>query len=88
MFSALQRGVIDGIDLTPNECWGAKTYETIKYMSLCKLGLNSQVYVASQVFLERLSDDLRQIVVKGMAEAAQWHTAKIRLKMPPWSCLI
>ncbi|WP_419661308.1 DctP3: C4-TRAP dicarboxylate transporter periplasmatic binding protein [Desulfosarcina variabilis str. Montpellier] len=78
VFSALQRGVIDGIDLTPNECWGAKTYEALKYMSLCKLGLNPQVYVASQVFLENLPEDLRQIMVKGMADAAQWHTAKIR----------
>ena len=78
VFSALQRGVIDGIDITPNECWGAKVYEVITYMSLCKLGVNPQVYVASKIFLDGLSDDLRQIVIKGMAEAAKWHTAKIR----------
>jgi len=78
VFSALQRGVIDGIDITPNECWGAKVYEVITYMSLCKLGVNPQVYVASNIFLDGLPDDLRQIVIKGMAEAAKWHTAKIR----------
>ncbi len=78
VFSALQRGVIDGIDLTPNECWGAKIYEAVKYMSLCKLGLNPQVYVASKAFLDRLPEDLRQIIITGMAEAAKWHTAKIR----------
>lgn len=78
VFSALQRGVIDGIDITPNECWGAKVYEVIKYMSLCKLGMNPMVYVASQKFLDRLSPDLRAIVIKGMKEAAKWHTAKIR----------
>lgn len=78
VFSALQRGVIDGIDITPNECWGARMYEVIKYMSLCKLGINPQVYVASKKFLDDLPDDLRQIVIKGMAEAAKWHTAKIR----------
>ena len=78
VFSALQRGVIDGIDITPNECWGARMYEVIKYMSLCKLGINPQVYVASKKFLDGLPDDLRQIVVKGMAEAAKWHTAQIR----------
>ena len=78
VFSALQRGVIDGIDITPNECWGARVYEVITYMSLCKLGINPQVYVASKNFLDRLPDDLRQIVVKGMAEAAKWHTAQIR----------
>jgi len=78
VFSALQRGVIDGIDITPNECWGAKVYEVIKYMSLCKLGMNPIVYVASQKFLDRLSPDLRAIVIKGMKEAAKWHTAKIR----------
>lgn len=78
VFSALQRGVIDGIDITPNECWGARMYEVIKYMSLCKLGINPQVYVASKKFLDGLPDDLRQIVSKGMAEAAKWHTAKIR----------
>ena len=78
VFSALQRGVIDGIDITPNECWGAKVYEVISYMSLCKLGINPQVYVASKIFLDGLPDDLRQIVIRGMAEAAKWHTAKIR----------
>lgn len=78
VFSSLQRGVIDGIDLTPNECWGAKIYEAVTYLSLCKLGLNPQIYVASKVFLDRLPEDLRQIVIKGMAEASKWHTGKIR----------
>jgi TRAP-type C4-dicarboxylate transport system substrate-binding protein len=78
VFSSLQRGVVDGIDITPNECWGAKVYEVITYMSLCKLGINPQVYVGSKMFLDGLPEDLRQIVIKGMAEAAKWHTAKIR----------
>lgn len=78
VFSALQRGVIDGIDITPNECWGAKIYEVIKYMSLCKLGINPIVYVASQKFLDRLSPDLRAIVIRGMKKAAKWHTALVR----------
>jgi tripartite ATP-independent transporter DctP family solute receptor len=77
VFSSLQRGVIDGIDLTPNETWGAKIYEAVKYMSLCKLGQNPQVYVASQKFLDSLAPDLRDIVVRGMSEAAKWHTAKV-----------
>jgi len=77
VFSALQRGVIDGIDLTPNETWGAKIYEVVKYMSLCKLGQNPQVYVASPIFLEKLPPDLKAIVLKGMKEAAKWHTAKV-----------
>ncbi len=78
VFSSLQRGVIDGIDITPNECWGAKMYEVIKYLSLCKLGLNPQVYVISKKWLEGLPQDLRQIVVKGAAEASKWHTEQIR----------
>jgi len=78
VFSALQRGVVDGIDITPNECWGAKMYEVIHYMSLCKLGINPQVYVASKKFLDGLPDDLRQIVIQGMAKAAKWHTALVR----------
>ena len=78
VFSALQRGVIDGIDITPNECWGAKIYEVISYLSLCKLGVNPQVYVASKKWLEGLPEDLRKIVIQGMAETAKWHTAQIR----------
>ena len=77
VFSALQRGVIDGIDLTPNETWGAKIYEVVKYMSLCKLGQNPQVYVASPIFLDKLPPDLKAVVIKGMKEAAKWHTAKV-----------
>jgi tripartite ATP-independent transporter DctP family solute receptor len=78
VFSALQRGVIDGIDITPNECWGAKIYEVVNYMSLCKLGINPQVYVASKKWLEGLPEDLRKIVIKGMIETSKWHTAQIR----------
>ncbi len=78
VFSALQRGVIDGIDITPNECWGARIFEVIDYMSLCKLGINPQVYVASKQWLDNLPDDLRGIVIRGMAETAKWHIAKIR----------
>ena len=70
--------MIDGIDITANECWGAKVYEAIKYMSMCKLGLNPQIYVASKKWLDSLPEDLRQIVIKGMKEAAKWHVAKIR----------
>ncbi len=61
----------------PNETWGAKIYEVVKYMSLCKLGQNPQVYVASPIFLEKLPPDLKAIVLKGMKEAAKWHTAKV-----------
>ena len=78
VFSALQRGVIDGIDLTPNECWGARIYEVVKYMSLCKLGINPQVYVASKKWIDGLPDDLRKIVIDGMAATAKWHTDTIR----------
>lgn len=78
VFSALQRGVIDGIDLTPNETWGAKVYEVIKYMSLCKLGVNPQVYVASKKWLDNLPEDLKKVVLKSMAAAAKWHTETIR----------
>jgi len=77
VFSALQRGVIDGIDITPNEVWGAKIYEVVKYMSMCKLAQNAMLYVASPIFLEKLPPDLKAIVLKGMKEAAKWHTAKV-----------
>jgi TRAP-type C4-dicarboxylate transport system substrate-binding protein len=36
------------------------------------------IYVASKKWLEGLPDDLRKIVIDGMAEAAKWHTATIR----------
>jgi tripartite ATP-independent transporter DctP family solute receptor len=77
VFSALQRGVIDGIDLTLNETWGARIFEVVKYISLCNLGQNPQIYVASKKFIDGLPEDLRTIVLKGMKEAAQWHTEKV-----------
>jgi TRAP-type C4-dicarboxylate transport system substrate-binding protein len=46
-------------------------------MSLCKLGQNPQVYVASPIFLDKLPPDLKAVVIKGMKEAAKWHTAKV-----------
>ena len=54
-------------------------------MSLCKLGQNPQVYVASPIFLEKLPPDLKAIVLKGMKEAAKWHTAKVDGRgLPRW----
>ena len=78
VFSSLERGVIDGIDITLNEGFYAKTFEAVKYISIAKLGLNPQVYVASKVWLESLPADLKQIVIDGMAAAAKWHTRTIR----------
>lgn len=78
VFSALQRGVIDGIDITPNECYYAKIYEAVKYVSIARLSVNPMIYVASKKWLEGLPADLRKIVIDGMAEAAKWHTATIR----------
>ncbi len=78
VFSALQRGVIDGIDITPNECYYAKIYEAVNYVSISHLSVNPMIYVASKSWLESLPDDLRKIVIDGMMEAAKWHTATIR----------
>ncbi|MBW2309878.1 MAG: TRAP transporter substrate-binding protein [Deltaproteobacteria bacterium] len=77
VFSALQRGVIDGILLTPNEVWGARIYEVITYMSFCKISQNPQIYVASKKFLDNLPTDMRDVVINGMREAADWHTKKV-----------
>lgn len=77
VFSSLQRGVIDGIDLTLNETWGARIFEVVKYVSLCNLGQNPQIYVASKKFIDGLPNDLRVIVMNGMKEAAKWHTDKV-----------
>ncbi|WP_300459200.1 TRAP transporter substrate-binding protein [Desulfobacula sp.] len=78
VFSGLQRGVIDGIDITPNECYYAKIYEAVKYVSIAKMAVNPMIYVASKKWLESLPEDLRKIVIDGMDKAAKWHTATIR----------
>ena len=77
VFSALQRGVIDGIDLTLNESWGAKVYEVVNYISRINYAMNVQAYIASQKFLDGLPADLRSVVIKGMGEAAKWHADQI-----------
>ena len=77
VFSALQRGVIDGIDLTPNETWGAKVYEVISYISLINYAMNLQSYTASLKFVNSLPPDLRSIFIKSMKEAAKWHAEQI-----------
>jgi TRAP-type transport system periplasmic protein len=77
VFSSLQRGVIDGIDLTLNETWGARIFEVVKYISTCNMGQNPQIYVASKKFLDGLPNDLKAIVITGMKEAAKWHTDKV-----------
>jgi tripartite ATP-independent transporter DctP family solute receptor len=80
VFSALQRGVMDGILLTPNEVWGARIYEVITYMSFCKISQNPQIYVASKKFIDNLPSDMRDIIIKGMSAAADWHTKQVELE--------
>ncbi|MGQ9647818.1 MAG: TRAP transporter substrate-binding protein [Thermodesulfobacteriota bacterium] len=77
VFTSLQRGVIDGIDITPNEMWGARIHEVVKYLSICNFGQNPIVYVASKKFIDGLPEDVRIVVTTGMKEAAKWHVAKV-----------
>jgi len=71
VFSSLQQGVIDGIDLPYNGMWMAKTYEAIKYLTLSGWAYSGILVVINKKFYDSLPADLRQIVKDGAYESGR-----------------
>jgi len=75
IYSALQQGVIDGLDLHLGGIWQAKV--PVKFVSLSNWILEPIITIMGKGFFDRLPADLQQIVREGAYEGKMVHMAKL-----------
>ena len=78
VYSALQQGVVDGLDMHLTGMWLAKV--PVKYVSLSRWILEPIITVMNKRFFDRLSPDLQQIVLEGAHEAKMVHMGTLAIK--------
>jgi tripartite ATP-independent transporter DctP family solute receptor len=78
IYSALQQGVIDGMDLHLTGIWLAKV--PVKYISLSRWILEPIVTIMSKRFFDNLPADLQQIVREGAFEGKMVHMGTLATK--------
>ena len=70
LYSALQTGVVDAAENPAFLVWGTKQYETIKYYSLTQHQINTGMVVITEHALNKVPEDLRQVVIDAGPVAA------------------
>ncbi|WP_134698722.1 TRAP transporter substrate-binding protein [Ammoniphilus sp. YIM 78166] len=73
LYLALQQGVVDGADTSPDQFILDKFYETSKYFSLTRMHYMPIAFMASKVTWDKLSPDLQQVMQEAAKEAAQFN---------------
>jgi tripartite ATP-independent transporter DctP family solute receptor len=71
VFSSLQQGVVDGIDLPYRAMWTSKVYEALKHVTLCGWTYTGSFAVINKKFYDSLPRDLREIVKDAAYEAGR-----------------
>ena len=70
LYSALQTGVVDAAENPAFLVWGTKQYETIEYYSLTQHQINTGMVVVTEHALNKVPEDLRQVVLDAGPVAA------------------
>lgn len=65
IYSGLQQGTIDGMDVPAISTYSNGWQETIKYWSLTNHHMSNTAIVTSKKFMDSLPDDIREIIEKG-----------------------
>lgn len=78
IYSALQQGVIDGLDMHLTGIWLAKV--PVKYISLSRWILEPIITIMSKGFFDQLPADLQQIVREGAYEGKMVHMGTLATK--------
>lgn len=73
IYNALQTGVIDGMEASPDMIYSMKFHEVAKYMSKTNHIAACVYYMIRKDWLEGLPDDLREIVLTSAREAAAYQ---------------
>ena len=78
IYSSLQQGVIDGLDIHLTGMWLAKV--PVKYISLSRWILEPIIAIMSKGFFDRLPADLQQIVREGAHDGKMVHMGTLATK--------
>ena len=78
IYSALQQGVIDGLDMHLTGIWLAKV--PVKYISLSRWILEPIITIMGKGFFDQLPADLQQIVREGAYEGKMVHMGTLATK--------
>jgi tripartite ATP-independent transporter DctP family solute receptor len=69
LFSALQKGVVDGQDLPMVIQFVTKFYEVTKYLTDIEFIITTMPFVANKAWFEKLSPDHQRIIIEGTEHA-------------------
>lgn len=69
LFMALQNGVVDALEISPDAIVADKFVEVVDHYTLTKAHQSTTAFVLSQTFWESLPDDLKEIVQEAALEA-------------------
>lgn len=78
LFTALQQGVVDGMDMPINLIWGQRFYEVQKYLMLTNHFYCHSVMLASPTFWEKLTPEQQQIFIEAAEEARLYQREQIK----------
>jgi TRAP-type transport system periplasmic protein len=78
IYSALQQGVIDGLDIHLTGMWLAKV--PVKYISLSEWILEPIITIIGKQFFDQLPADLQQIVLEGAYDGKMVHMGTLATK--------
>lgn len=71
VFSSLQQGVVDGLDLPYNGMWMAKTYEALKDVTVAGWVYSGIIFTINKRFYDSLPADLQEVVKQAAYEAGR-----------------
>jgi tripartite ATP-independent transporter DctP family solute receptor len=77
VFTSLQQGAVDGLEMPPLIIEQVKYNEALKYLSLTKHTYNAVGLLMSKRSFDKLPDDLKQIVRDSAAEATKAQRASV-----------
>jgi len=72
VYTSLQTGVIDGMDIDLDALATEKYYENAKYLTLTNHATFPTIIVMSQIVFDKLSEDDQEIVKTAMTNAVDW----------------
>ncbi len=75
LFTALQRGVVDGYDLPLTVTYVTKFYEVTRYITDMEFIITTMPYIANKQWFESLPHTYRQIILAGAEHAQQTNRA-------------
>lgn len=76
-FTAVQQGVVDGLEIPISVIWANKFYEVTKYLSLTGHTYSPLIFMVSGMVWNTLSPEEKKVFQKAALEAARYERARL-----------